>query len=81
MTTISKTTRLTNRGIVTISLLATVCSLPLVYIAYLDAYSSRIQNPNYNGNMGGEVFIPFIVYIIVYLILNRFNNRRRYGKL
>lgn len=76
------TSKLTNRGIVTISLLATVCSFPLVYLAYLNEYASRMEyNPNYNGNIGGEMFIPFIVYIIIYLVLTKVNRGHKYEKI
>lgn len=74
------TVKLTKRGIVTLSLLATLISLPISYMLYINEYASRLAyNPNYNGNVGGEIFIPIGVYFLTHYILSLHNRRNKYN--
>lgn len=76
---ITRNKKLSTRGVVTLSCLASMMSIPLVYTIYQCEYARRFAlNNNYNGNFGGEIFIPFIVYLLVYLTLIKVNRRDKY---
>lgn len=72
--------KISNRGIMTISILLSLLSLPLVRYLYQLEYSSRMQyNQNYQGQYGGEILIPFIIIFIAIIILSE-RDRRKYIK-
>lgn len=72
--------RISSRGIMTLSVLATLMSLPLVeHLHQLEMKSRSLHNTNYNGSYGGEVLIPLIIIIGTVIILCE-KDRRRYAK-
>lgn len=76
---ITRNKKLSTRGVVTLSCLASMMSLPLAYAVYINEYARRaLINNNYNGNPGGEMFIPFAIYMLTYIILDKVNRRDKY---
>lgn len=71
---------LRTRGIMTISAMASVLSLPLVdYIHKSQMQRRMMMNLNYDGEYGGEILIPaLILFIGVFISLEI--ERRKYEK-
>lgn len=74
---------LSSRGIMTITTIATVMSLPLVRHVYLIELASRQEhNLHYKGMPGGEVLVPIIILIMGLLFSIETDRKRgnRYAK-
>lgn len=72
--------RMSSRGIMTLSVLATLMSLPIVeHIHQLEMNSRSLHNTNYNGSYGGEALIPLFIIIGTVIILCE-KDRRKYAK-
>lgn len=71
---------LTAKGIMTISVIASVMSFPLVqYIHHLEMERRYALNNNYDGAYGGEILIPLmIIFLGIFLACEA--DRRRYIK-
>lgn len=75
--------KLSSRGIMTITTIATVMSLPLVrYIHLMELESRQEHNLYYQGTPGGEVLIPIIIFVIGLLFSIETDRKRgnRYAK-
>lgn len=73
-----KTTTFSDRGIMTLSVIASLMSLPLVEkIHQSQMHWRRLCNLNYKGQYGGEVLIPLFI-ILASLIYITWRSDRRY---
>lgn len=75
--------KLSSRGIMTITTIATVMSLPLVrYIHLMELANRQGHNPNYQGAPGGEILIPVLIFVIGLIFSLEIDRKRgkRYAK-
>lgn len=75
--------KLSSRGVMTITTIASLMSLPLVRYLYLMELASRQEhNLYYRGAPGGEVLIPIIIFVIGLFISLEIDRKRgnRYAK-
>ncbi|MEG0365799.1 MAG: hypothetical protein RR585_03125 [Coprobacillus sp.] len=68
---------LSDRGIVTISVLVSIMTVPLIKHFYELEYASRSLNLNYCGQYGGEIFIPLFCGVGTYCLIKLFSNKER----
>lgn len=76
--------RISTRGIMTISVIASFMSLPLVeYIHHSHIERRMMMNINYNGEYGGEILIPALIMLVGVVISLRMERKRdeKYKKL
>lgn len=72
--------RLSDRGIVTLSIITTILSLGLIEYIHKIEYASRLAaNPAYEGQYGGEMAIPLMIVFVTMYILSR-REKKRYEK-
>lgn len=71
---------ISTRGIMTITIILSLMSLPLVQHIYQLKMSERYSySVNYHGTYGGEIIIPILI-LFIGIILSLENDRRRYTK-
>lgn len=73
--------KISDRGIMTLAIIASLMSLPLVGYLHKIQYSSRaLYNPMYKGSYGGEALIPVLIIVVSALYTAHRKDRRKYEK-